>query len=263
MYNNSKFRAGVVSVTFRQYAYRNFIKYVKDTALSCIEWGSDIHAPYNDTEKAADIKNEMAANNLITASYGSYYKLGQKYEPDVFPMILRTAKIISAPMIRVWGGVKNSADLTLQERDAIIKDAVNTAESAQEENINISLEYHGGTITDTADSAVDFIKEVRNRGGNNVYLYWQPNQYISFSENKLNLMKICPYLSNIHVFAWDKDARLPLSEHKNIWGEYINIVKNCTRPDTKHDFLLEFVKGDSAEQFGDDAKVLIELLENV
>ena len=257
-----------MSVTFRQYAYKNFIKHTKLTDLSCIEWGGDIHVPYDNPEKAADVKNEMTANNLITASYGSYYKLGQNNNSDVFSMILQTAKIISAPIIRVWGGIKNSQNLTAQEREDIIQDTLNIAQTAQNENITgtpvrISLEYHGGTITNTADSAVDFMKEVRNRDGNNVYLYWQPNQYVNFSENKLNLMKICPYLSNIHVFAWDNEARLPLSEYKNIWREYINIIKNCTSPDSRHDFLLEFVKDDSVEQFADDAKILIELLENI
>ena len=260
---SGNFRAGVVSVTFRQYAYKNFIKHTKLTDLSCIEWGSDIHVPYNNFKKAAAVNGEMAANNLITASYGSYYRLGQPCEPGLFSMILKTAKIIAAPMIRVWGGVRSGGDLTVSERNAIIADTLNIAGSAKKENMKISLEYHRSTITDTADSALDFIKEVRKRGGENVYLYWQANQYAGFSENKSTLMKICPYLSNIHVFAWEKDARMPLAEHKNIWKEYINIIKdNADTINIRHNFMLEFVKNDIVEQFVEDSKILIELLEN-
>lgn len=258
---NKNIRAGVVSVTFRQYAYKNFINCIKLTDLACIEWGSDIHVPYNDSEKAVNVNNEMSANSLATASYGSYYRLGQPHEPGLFSMILDTAKIISAPMIRVWGGTKNSGDLTSAEKNDIIADAVDIAAVAKKENLKISLEYHGSTITNTAESAVDFIKEVRNQGGDNVYLYWQANQYVGFNENKLNLMKLCPYLSNIHVFAWEKDTRLPLAEHKNIWIEYINIIKdNADMINMRHDFLLEFVKNDKAEQLVEDSKVITELI---
>jgi len=227
------------------------------TDLSCIEWGSDIHVLYNEPQKAAAVAEEMAENNLAAASYGSYYRLGQPHDPELFSMIAQTAKIISAPMIRVWGGITGSANLSVQNRKEIIDDALSIAGSAKKENINISLEYHSNTITDTAESALAFIKEVRKQGGDNIYLYWQQNQNKSFEENKSELELICPYLSNIHVFAWEKDQRLPLAEQKNRWETYIGIIKNTGR---NHDFLLEFVKGDVIEQMLEDAKILTELL---
>ena len=258
---NKNFKAGVVSVTFRQYAYENFIKYTKLTDLSCIEWGSDIHIPYNDNEKANNVADKMQENNLNTVSYGSYYRLGTGRQ-DIFPMILRTAEIIKAPSIRVWGGESPSSKLDKSARDAIINDALETAALAKSLNKNISLEYHRNTITDNPESAVDFIKAIRDGGGGNIYLYWQPNQYITFEENKSELEKICPYLTNIHVFAWKDAERFPLEHHKDIWKEYINIIAEQTHDidNGEHNFLLEFVKGDSIEQFVEDAKTLIELL---
>jgi len=252
------YRAGIVSVTFRQFGYKNLIKYVKQTDLSCIEWGSDIHVPYNEPEKTAAVAEEMRANNLTAASYGSYYRLGQPHDSELFFMILNTAKNLSAPMLRVWGGITGSKNLDIRGRKNIIGDALDIAEKAQNENIKISLEYHADTITDTVESALDFISEVKKSGGENIYLYWQPNQNMSFGENKKCLVKICPYLSNIHVFAWENSARLPLIEHKNRWESYIDIIKNNS--ERNHDFLLEFVKNDTVEQMVEDAKVLMDLL---
>ena len=256
---NKNLRAGIVSVTLRQYEYKSLIKYVKLTDLSCIEWGSDIHLPYNEPEKAAAIAAEMQINNLSAASYGSYYKLGQFYEPGLFSRVLENAKLISAPIIRVWGGVTGSKNLDAQQRQAIVADVLDIAGQAKKENIKISLEYHADTITDTAESALKFIKEVRKQeNGGNVYLYWQPSQNLDFYSNKAALMLICPYLSNIHVFAWDKTGRLPLADYKDYWEAYINIIKNNSSK--SHDFLLEFVKGDSVDQMAEDAKTLAEMV---
>ena len=273
---NENFKAGVVSVTFRQYAYENLIKYTKLTELSCIEWGSDIHVPYDDNKKAYKTAEKMRENSIKTASYGSYYRLGvpQKWltesetaaitgdRVDIFPMILQTAKLIEASNVRVWGGELSSASLDADARKVIVDDALRVSMLAKSANKSVSVEYHGNTITDNADSAINFIDAVRDGGGDNVYLYWQPNQHITFEENKSELKKICPYLSNIHVFAWEGSERFPLGHHRNRWGEYINIIAEQTHDsgNNKHNFLLEFVKGDNVNQFVEDAEILIELL---
>ena len=263
---NENFKAGVVSVTFRQYAYENLIKYTKLTELSCIEWGSDIHVPYDDNEKAYKTAEKMRDNSLETASYGSYYRLGvpQKWlteSADIFPMILQTAKIIDASNVRVWGGELSSASLDADARKIIVDDALRVSMLAKSANKAVSIEYHGNTITDNADSAINFIKAVRDGGGDNVYLYWQPNQHITFEENKTELKKICPYLSNIHVFAWEGSERFPLGYHRDRWSEYINIIEQThDSGNNRHNFLLEFVKGDKVDQLVEDAEILIELL---
>ena len=261
---NSNFRAGVASVTLRQHAFVNFMKHVVKTGLSCIEWGSDIHAPYNDLEKAAAIAYEMRANNLSAASYGSYYKLGdlpfdQIKSKNLFGMILSAAKVLGAPMIRVWGGERASKFIDAGIRRSIIDDAVAVAETAKKDNIDISVEYHQNTITDTVESALGFIRDVRNSGGDNVYLYWQMNHLLDFTGNKHELTQVLPFLSNIHVQAREGDARLMLAEQKHHWEEYIEIVKSTGR---KHDFLIEFTKNDNPDNLAEDAKTLIELLEN-
>ena len=222
---SKNFRAGLVSVTFRQYDFKEIIKYINSTDLSCVEWGSDVHVPYDNPDNADLVNRETAVSGLITASYGSYYRLGQSNEPELFDMILQTAEKLTAPMIRVWGGTEGSESLSSRSRDNIIADTLNIAGKAAMKGIKISLEYHQNTITDTPESALAFINEVRNRDGENVYLYWQPNQNLTFDENKRALTKICPYLSNVHVFAWEQSARLPLGEHRECWAAYMDIIK--------------------------------------
>jgi hypothetical protein len=176
----------------------------------------------------------------------------------MFDMILDTAKILGAPMVRIWGGGMASRYLTVKMRREIIDDALAVAAAAKRENIGVSLEYYPDSITDTPKSALEFMHEVRNWGGSNIYLYWQANPDLNFADNKKELLQILPFLSNIHVLAQEGNMRFLLSEHRARWKEYINIIKsNCN----KHDFLLEFTKNDDPLYFVEDAKVLVDLLE--
>ena len=46
------FRTGLVSVSFRDKTPPEIIKAAAGAGLSCIEWGSDVHAPFSDTVQA-------------------------------------------------------------------------------------------------------------------------------------------------------------------------------------------------------------------
>ncbi|MCL2099939.1 MAG: hypothetical protein FWH24_05850 [Oscillospiraceae bacterium] len=256
---NENFKAGVTSSTLRQHAFKNFIKHVIKTDLKCIEWGSDIHVPYNEPDKAADVTAEMKLHNLTASSYGSYYRLGWLHEKNLFEMVLNTAKILEAPMIRVWGGGMAARYLNIKMRREIVDDAIAAAAVARKSHIDLSLEYHPESITATPESALEFMRDVRNWGGSNVYLYWQPNPELDFAQNKKELVRILPYLTNVHVRAQEGKIRFLLSEHSARWREYINIIKDNGK---KHIFLLELTRNDNPAYFVEDAKLLVDLLEN-
>jgi sugar phosphate isomerase/epimerase len=254
---DERFKAGVTSATLRQHAFRNFIKHVIKTDLTCIEWGSDIHVPYDAPDKAADVAAEMRLHNLSASSYGSYYRLGWLHEKNMFDMMLNVAKILGAPMIRIWGGGIASRHINAKMRREIIDDALKVAAAAKKLNIGVALEYHPESIADTPESAVDFMREVRNWGGSNIYLYWQPRPFLDFEENKRHLAMVLPFLSNIHVQSREGNTRFLLWEHMLYWKEYINIIKGGGG---RHNFLLEFTKNDNPDFFVEDAKVLVDLL---
>lgn len=250
---------GLVSVTFRQYQYKNIIKHMKYTQLKCIEWGSDIHAVIKNEERALRIRAESESKDVIISAYGSYYRLGFSGGAK-FPDYLRIAEILGTSMIRVWGGINPSSALNAEARRNIIQDILNISKISKEKNIYISVECHPNTITDNIDSALDFIKAVRSEDPD-VYLYWQPDHDLSFRENKINLLKVCPYLSNVHVFACEGSERFTLYEQKDYWREYFEIIRD--NAGGEHSVMLEFVLDNTVEQFVRDAEVLCEILEKI
>ena len=77
MIKENKYNFGLVSVSFRNYTPRDILQVMKETKLSCIEWGSDIHAPCNETEKLMEISTLQKEYGIKCCSYGTYFRLGQ------------------------------------------------------------------------------------------------------------------------------------------------------------------------------------------
>ena len=144
---------GLVSITFRNLSPQEIVDLVVKAGLSSIEWGGDIHVPHGDIAQAKKVRQQTLDAGLSVAAYGSYYRIGVSEGKGLpFASVLESAVALGAPTIRVWAGEKGSAETTAVERAAIVADAIRIAELAQAQNVAISLEYHGGTLTDTRDS---------------------------------------------------------------------------------------------------------------
>ena len=249
------FKTGIVSVTFRKKSIDEIIALAASCGQDAIEVGSDVHAPRENLAECRRIAALAAENGIAIASYGSYYKLGQEgNSADLFAEYLTATKALGAPNIRIWGGIKGSEGTSADERAAWVAEAVRCAEAAAHEGITMSFEYHGGTLTDTAESALRFMQEI---GHPNAYLYWQPNQYKDEAFNCAALTAVLPYVKNVHVFAWDAKGgslvRFPLSVHEYAWKQYLDILASDGKP---RNLLMEFVREDSAAQFVEDANTL-------
>lgn len=248
---------GLVSISFRKLSTEEIIDQCLKHGLSCIEWGGDVHVPHGDDEIAIKTAELMHRNNLRTAAYGSYYRSGVS-DPALFADVLRSAKLLGAPFIRVWAGEKGSADTTPEERAAIVSDLKRCTEMAAAEGISLSTEYHRYTLTDTNESAQDLIAEVSHpmfRTG------WQPPNGQSFEYRMAGLQNVQPVLSTVHVFHWvNISDRRPLAEGRDDWQKYLAAV-NATGRDT--DALLEFVMDDSLDQLAEDAATLNAMLRNL
>lgn len=248
------YKIGLCSVTLRALTVEQVIEVATAAGLSGIEWGGDIHVPAGDIDRAIEVAELTKCVNLEVASYGSYYAVGYEENASSFEAVLETARKLTAPSIRVWAGKLGSMEADNQHRKLVVEEARRIATLAAEKNIEIHFEYHGGTLTDTEESAALFMKEINHP---NVYLYWQPAVNRTVTGRLKSIGKIRPWLSNVHVFHWQETKRLPFAEGLADWTQYINHLKE----DAKERYLfMEFVKGDSVEQLLVDVKALKVLL---
>lgn len=275
------FKTGLVSATFRKLGADRIVDLCQEARLDGIEWGGDIHVPHGNMDTALDVKFMTDDASLDVISYGSYYRLGKfrgvlpsgimppgKLTPGMNPDsdlyddsgswsdVVLCAEALGAPNIRVWAGNKGSLQSTEAERNFWIQNARMIAEILADSDINLSFEYHGGTLTDTSESAVNLIRSIDCP---NAKLYWQPNQFISHGENLKELEKVLPYLSNVHVFAWEGNIKFPLKHHRRRWLDYLEKISLYDEK-LSHSLLLEFVKDDSEDQFISDSEELHNIL---
>ncbi len=249
---------GLVSVSFRGLNCKQITELVKKAGLSSIEWGGDIHVPQGNLKKAREVRKMTRDAGLMTAAYGSYYRLGCELiktgERADFEKTLATAIELNAHVIRVWAGDRGSAEADASWRKKITEETRRIADEADKENTAIALEFHGGTLTDSNQSCLELLEKI-NRP--NVNTYWQPPVGSSMDYGLEGLRMLLPYLSNIHAFHWEDRERRPLAEGAEEWHNYIDVIKKAEG--SRH-IMLEFVKDDSPEQFLEDAAVLRELL---
>jgi 3-dehydroshikimate dehydratase len=248
---------GLVSITFRKLSPRQIVSLCRENQLKAIEWGGDVHIPHGDQTAAAEIRELMRQNNLISAAYGSYYRLAvSPHQGLPFSSVLASAVALDTKAIRVWAGTRGSAHADANWRGRVIDDALRCADLAAAEGIRICYEFHGGTLTDTVESACDLLAETQHPF---IKTLWQPPHGRPLDECLSSLRLLAPRLHHVHAFHWwpDPSHRLPLHEGSVRWAAYIATLRSSG---CDPDILLEFVPNDDPAALIDDAVVLRELL---
>lgn len=246
----NKYACGLVSVSFRNNSPEEIVKAVKKAGLDCVEWGSDVHAPCNDVYKINKIVGLQNKYGVYCSSYGTYFRLGRDDVNDLKKYI-DIAKILGTDVLRIWCGVKSIDLYTEYEKADLYSDCIKAAKIAEENNVVLCMECHGASYTETVEGALELMNTVDSP---NFRMYWQPNQYKTVEENIRYGKLIAPYCKRVHVFNWDGDVRLPLSNGKAVWKNYMEILQNT---DT---YLLEFMPDDKIESLKAETSALFDIV---
>lgn len=240
---------GLVSATFKTESPDYVLDALQKADLHAVEWSENWHIPAGDTYLAAELRERTLAQGAEVAAYGSYYRLGENASPEKdFLPTLQNAASLHAPLIRIWGGGTASAELDAETRKALAAEARTVSAMAAENGIKIALEWHKNTVTDTNESARDFLDEA---AAENLYCLWQPTVALNMTERcaGLDMLERRGRLLNLHVYYWLEGKRRPFAEGLDEWRQYLAHVD----PAKTRYGLLEFVLNNTMEQFLADA----------
>lgn len=243
-------QTGLVSISFRSLSPKEILTAVAKAGLSCIEWGSDVHAPCKDDKRLAEIITLQRQFGISCSSYGTYFKLGI-HSPEEIRDYIRAAKRLGTHVLRIWCGDKNYEDMTEAERQHIIQDGKTVAAIAEEQNAVICMECHNKTFTNCIDGAERLMREVDSPAFG---MYWQPNQFQSFDTNCDYARRIAPFVKVIHVFHWIGRDRFPLAEGAAVWKDYLSFF------DGTQTLLLEFMPDNDPKSLSTEADTLRHIL---
>ena len=269
--------SGLVSVTFRHLPPEDIVDLAQQAGLGAIEWGGDVHVPPGDLVRARQVGCMTATAGLQVCAYGSYYRVGTGEGQD-FKAVLSTALALGAPLIRVWAGQKGSRESSPADWERVAADSRLICDLAAREGLMVAYEFHGGTLTDTNESARRLLEMADHPA---LRCYWQPPRGAGLPHpcgcaggaetrsagrayNIDGLALVGPWLANLHVFHWISAAagsssgapvvtRRPLAEGSPDWPVYLREAVSGGKPRCA---LLEFVRDDRPEQLLEDAAVL-------
>lgn len=244
---------GLCSVTLRSLDAVEVIDVVRRAGLECVEWGGDVHVPPGDAVAAEEVRSRCADAGVRVASYGSYFRAGV-HEPADARAVIDTAVALGAPRVRIWAGDVGSGDAD-QRTWAAVVDAVRAiTELAGDCGVQVGLEFHRGTLTDTAEATVRLVGEI----GAAITTYWQPPVALDDAAALAGLRTVAAHVSALHVFSWSPTgARLALAQRESLWQQAFSAVAD---DGIGHDALLEFVADDDPHAVLTDAATLRQLL---
>jgi sugar phosphate isomerase/epimerase len=241
------------SITFRKLSPRQVVDLVRQAKIEGIEWGGDIHVPHGNLNRAHEVRDLTQEAGLTVASYGSYYRAGQSEAAGLpFESVLESALGLGAPVVRVWAGTTGSATASPEVRAQVVADLRRIAAMAAAVRVGVSLEFHNGTLTDTAPATARLLAEV---AAPNLSTYWQPPLDRSTAGCVKDLRSLRPQLTHLHVYHWrpDPTERRPLAEGAARWREFFDVA--ATAPGDRY-AMLEYVEGDAPASFLRDAATL-------
>lgn len=237
---------GLVSISFRKHTPEEILSAVKAAGLSCIEWGSDVHAPCTDLEKVAAVANAQKAAGIECCSYGTYFKFGVN-QPEELLDYIKAAKILGTDILRLWCGAKSSREYTAEELEAVYEDCRTAAKIAETHGVTLCMECHNGTLTDWKEGALALMQAVDSPA---FRMYWQPNQWRAEEENLAYIEHLKPYIRYVHAFNWAGRERYPLAQGQKLWKKYLERLPQNTA------LLLEFMPDNRIESLNAEAEAL-------
>lgn len=240
------FRIGLVSVSFRSLDPSRVLELCRSCGLGAIEWGSDIHAPCDDTDKLSSIAELQLENGIACSSYGTYFRLGSD-DTEALHSYINAAKLLRTDTLRLWCGTKNYTETDRSEREHILREAKRAASIAEEYGVTLCMECHSKTFTDRLDGALELMETVASP---NFRMYWQPDQFRPLEENLKYAEGIAKYTRTIHVFNWHGKEKRPLAEAIEAWRQYLS------RFDGSQTLLLEFMPDGRPEALPEEANAL-------
>lgn len=255
--------AGLCSVTFRDRSPEDIVALASSAGLDCIEWGGDVHAPHGEVAAAQRVAELTHEAGMSVCSYGSYLFADDAASNNT-QAVLDTTEALEAPAVRVWAPLGVEPGCGPQQFAQVADSLGEISVAADQRGLLVYVEFHGGTLTATAQSAGALLDRV---GADNLLCAWQPPYWapLPVEREVADLALLAPHLGHLHVYSWRTDGtREPLEAHAGQWPARLAAASGAPVVEGfRRAALLEFVADDSEESYVADAARLVAWLNDV
>jgi sugar phosphate isomerase/epimerase len=247
---------GLCSITFRALDTDAVIDVAVRAGVQGIEWGADVHAPPGGDAGVTALGARTRDAGLSVVSYGSYLGMARSTDDQV-EAVLDSAEALGAPMVRIWAELGVTPDSPADERRRVTEHTEALVERIAARRFTATLEFHPGTLTETAWSTNDLLEAI---GRTELRTHWQPDPSLVPETALDELAAVAPRLGHLHVFAWGPagiDDRRPLADGVALWPAAFALAEREGDAIAGGRYALcEYVRDDDPEQFVVDVRVL-------
>ncbi|MFB6295638.1 MAG: sugar phosphate isomerase/epimerase family protein [Halobacteriales archaeon] len=208
-------RIGLCTISNTDWPIGDVIDLAADLGFDGIEvWGKEPHVGGASPEEMDAIRSDCAAAGLEIPVYGSYLRPGTGGYEAEWENELDAAEALEADLIRIWAGESEFGEYDEAEWEAAVEDLQHLSARADERGLGVTVEKHGGTLTNRAAGARQLIEDV---GAENCGINWQPSFDLTAPEVLADLEALRSTVNNVHLQAVPEPAgyrpdRCPLSE---------------------------------------------------
>jgi sugar phosphate isomerase/epimerase len=247
---------GLCSITFRTLPADDVLALATRTGVHGIEWGADVHAPPGGDAAVAALGARTRDAGLAVVSYGSYLGMAPSSDDQV-EAALDSAEALGAPTVRIWAALGVTPDSPADERRRVTEHTAALVDRIAARGLTATLEFHPGTLTETAWSANELLDSV---GRTELRTHWQPDPSLAPETALDELAAVAPRLAHLHVYAWGPagiDDRRPLADGVALWPAAFALADREGDAIAGGRYALcEYVRDDDPEQFVADVRVL-------
>jgi len=208
-------RIGLCTISNKDWPIDEVIDLAADLGFDGIEvWGKEPHVGDGTAEEMEPIRSDCAAAGLDVPVYGSYLRPGTDGYEAEWEAELDAAEALDADLIRIWAGESEFGEYDEAEWEVAVEDLRHLSARADERGLGVTVEKHGGTLTNRAAGARQLIEDV---GADNCGINWQPTFDLTAPEVLADLEALLPTVNNVHLQAVPEPSgswpeRCPLSE---------------------------------------------------
>ncbi|HCU38523.1 MAG TPA: hypothetical protein DGT21_24820 [Armatimonadetes bacterium] len=160
-------------------------------------WGQAPHiADADDLDHVARIREAIEVAGLQAPQFGSYARAGADGFVEMLTRDLKVTGGLCAPACRIWPGVADSEDTGADGWARVVADLKEACRIAADMGLLITLERHGGTVTNTLWGCRRIIDEVDDPA---LWINYQIGTRIDEETLAEEVRSLAPYILNVHA----------------------------------------------------------------
>lgn len=160
-------------------------------------WGKD-HVGDGSPSTCEELVAEAWNRSLEIPVYGSYLRPGGDAFADEYERELSITERLDADLIRVWAGHQEYQNCASDHWQAVVDDLVTLSDAAAERGLGVTIERHGGTVTNRREGARRLVEAVDR---DNCGLNYQPPFSLPADDILAEARDLAPVSNHVHVQA--------------------------------------------------------------